>query len=314
VKSAAAGWPLPFSGSHIGVSFDIEGRPTAKGDEPTSDVDIVTPNFFNTLRIPILRGHDFADSDTSQRVVIVSESFAKKFFPNENPIGKHIKPGLSDGAHPVAMSEIIAVVGDVKQRSLTKDARPTFYLALAQCGITAPTLVLRSSGDPTALTTPLRLLVSSMNRDVPLYHVHTLDDLVAAAASNPRFTTLLLSSFAVMALLLSAIGLYAVLSYMVAQRTNEMGLRMALGAQRGDLLILILKRGLTLASIGLVVGLAASALLTRFISSQIYGIPAFDPVTYIVVTGLLISISLLASAAPAWRAARVDPMKTLREQ
>jgi putative ABC transport system permease protein len=212
------------------------------------------------------------------------------------------------------MSEIIAVVGDVKQRSLTKDARPTFYLALAQCGITAPTLVLRSSGDPTALTTPLRLLVSSMNRDVPLYHVHTLDDLVAAAASNPRFTTLLLSSFAVMALLLSAIGLYAVLSYMVAQRTNEMGLRMALGAQRGDLLILILKRGLTLASIGLVVGLAASALLTRFISSQIYGIPAFDPVTYIVVTGLLISISLLASAAPAWRAARVDPMKTLREQ
>ena len=165
-----------------------------------------------------------------------------------------------------------------------------------------------------ALSTPLRTLIGSVNRDVPLYHIHTLDDLVSTAAATPRFTTLLLSSFAVMALLLSAVGLYAVLSYMVAQRTNEMGLRMALGAQRGDVLKLILKRGLVLAGIGVMIGLGASAVLTRFISSQIYGVHAFDPVTYIVVTGLLTAISLLASAAPAWRAARVDPMKTLREQ
>jgi len=316
VKSAAAGWPLPFSGSNIGVGFEIEGRPTAVGEMPGASVRIVTPNFFNTLRIPLLHGRDFAPTDTgnSTPVVIVDQGFAAKFFPSENPIGKHIKPGIDDGVHPEAMREIIAVVGDVKQSSLTKDARPTYYLPLTQCGVSAPTLVLRTGGDPTTLTTPLRTLVGSLNGDVPLYHIHTLDDLLSAAASTPRFTTLLLTSFAVMALLLSAVGLYAVLSYMVAQRTNEMGLRMALGAQRGDVLALILKRGLTLACIGLVVGLAASALLTRFISSQIYGIHAFDPVTYVVVTALLVAISLLASAAPAWRAARVDPMKTLREQ
>jgi len=316
VKSAAAGWPLPFSGSNIGVGFDIEGRPTAVGEMPAADVRIITPNFFNTLRIPILRGRDFAatDSDTSAPVAIVSESFAKKYFPGEDAIGKHIKPGLGDGVHKEAMHEIVAVVGDIKQRSLTKDARPTFYLVLAQCGITAPTFVIRSNRDPVALTTPLRTLVGSVNRDVPLYHIHTLDDMLSTHETPRRFTTLLLSSFAAMALLLSAVGLYAVLSYMVAQRTNEMGLRMALGAQRGDVLKLILNRGLLLAGIGLVIGLGGSAVLTRFISSQIYGVHAFDPVTYIVVTALLTGISLLASIVPAWRAARVDPMKTLREQ
>jgi predicted permease len=316
VRSAAAGWPLPFSGSNIGVGFDIEGRPTAVGEMPGASIRIVTPNFFNTLRIPVLHGRDFAatDTGTSTPVVIVDQSFANKFFPGENPIGKHIKPGIGDGVHPPVMREIIAVVGDVKQSSLIKDVRPTYYLPLTQCGVNAPTLVLRTAGDPTALTAPLRTLIGSLNRDVPIYHVHTLDDLLSAAASAPRFTTLLLSSFAVMALLLSAIGLYAVLSYMVAQRTNEMGLRMALGARRGDVLKLILKRGLVLAGIGLVIGLAASAMLTRLIASQIYGVHAFDPITYISVTGLLIAISLLASAAPAWRAAQVDPMKTLREQ
>jgi putative ABC transport system permease protein len=316
VKSAAAGWPLPFSGSNIGVGFEIEGRPTAVGEMNAGDVRIVTPNFFNTLRIPIHNGRDFAatDTGTSAPVVIVSESFAKKFFPSENPIGKHIKPGIGDGVHPEAMHEIVAVVGDVKMNSLIKDARPTYYLALSQCGVNAPTLVMRTSGDPTALTTPLRTLIGSINRDVPIYHIHTLEDMVSVAASQPRFQTLLLSSFAVMALLLSAIGLYAVLSYMVAQRTNEMGLRIALGAQRGNVLALILKRGLVLAGIGLVIGLGAAAVLTRYVSSQIYGVHAFDPLTYIVVTVLLVVISVVASLAPAWRAARVDPMKTLREQ
>ncbi len=316
VKSAAAGWPLPFSGSSIGIGFDIEGRPTPVGDMPVARIRIITPNFFNTLRIPLVNGRDFAatDTGTSTPVVIVDQAFAQKFFPGENPIGKHIKPGISDGTHPEVMHEIIGVVGNVKGGSLTTEARPTYYLALSQCGVSAPSLVLRTNGESTALTTPLRTLMASMNRDVPIYHVHTLDDMLSSAASQPRFITLLLSSFAVMALLLSAVGLYAVLSYMVAQRTNEMGLRMALGAQRGDVLRLILKRGLVLAGIGLIVGLAASAVVTRFISSQIYGVRASDPVTYITVTGLLVVISLLASAAPAWRAARVDPMKTLREQ
>jgi len=316
VKSAAAGWPLPFSGDNIGVTFEIDGHPTAKADQPASDVRVVTPNFFATLRIPILRGRDFAvtDSGASTPVVIVSESWAKKFLPGEDPIGKHIKPGLSDGIHPDAMHEIVAVVGDIKQRSLIKDPRPTFYLPLAQCAVNSPTLVMRSSSDPAALATPLRSLVGSINRDVPIYHIHTLEDMLSSAASAPRFITLLLSSFAAMALLLSAVGLYAVLSYMVAQRTSEMGLRMALGAQRSDLLALILRRGLVLAAIGAAVGLAAAAVLTRLISSQLYGVGAFDPLTYAAVTMLLVAVSAAASLSPALRASRVDPMKTLRDQ
>jgi len=316
VKSAAAGWPLPFSGSNIGIGFDIEGRPTPVGDMPVARIRIITPNFFNTLRIPMVSGRDFAatDTSTSTRVVIVDQGFAAKFFPGENPIGKHIKPGISDGVHPEAMSEIIGVVGNVKGGSLTTDARPTYYLPLSQCGVSAPSLVLRTNGDPTMLITPVRTLIASMNRDVPLYHVHTLDDMVSAAASAPRFTTLLLSSFAAMALLLSAVGLFAVLSYMVAQRTNEMGLRLALGAQRGDVLALIVGRGLILSAIGVALGLSVSATVTRLISSQLYGVNAFDPLTYVGVTALLVAVSAAASLSPAWRASRVDPMKTLREQ
>jgi putative ABC transport system permease protein len=316
VRSVAAGWPLPFSDSQIGVDFQAEGHPTTEADRPVEHVTIVTPNFFNTLRIPILRGRDFTaqDSSTAPRVVIVSESFAHKYFPAEDVIGKHITAGLSDGVHKEAPSQVIAVVGDVKLHSLTKDSPPMFYLPLSQAGITGPSLVVRTAGDPAAIIPSVRAQVNSIDRSVPLYHVAALGDLLSDAVTGPRFTMLLLTSFAVMALLLSAVGLYAVLAYMVAQRTNEMGLRMALGAQRGDVLGLILKRGLRLAGIGLAIGLAASALLTRFVSSLLFGVRAFDPITYIAVSALLAFIALLASAAPALQAARVDPMQSLRDQ
>lgn len=316
VKSAAGGWPLPFSDDNIGVTFDAEGHPTAPEDRPASRLAIVTPNFFNTLRIPILRGRDFAatDSGTSPHVIIVSEGFARKFFPGENVIGKHITPGLSDGVHKKAPAEIIAVVGDIKPHNLTQAAPPMFYLPLSQEGIVAPSLVIRSSSDPTALIPSIREQLASINRNVPLYHVATLGDLVSDAASQPRFSMLLLASFAAMALLLAAVGLYAVLSYMVAQRTNEMGLRLALGAQRGDVLRLILKRGLTLAGIGIIAGLVASVGLTRFVSSLLYGVRTFDWPTYVMVTVVFLLISLAASAAPATRAANLDPGTTLREQ
>ena len=316
VKSIAAGWPLPFSDGGIGVDVDAEGHPTAPGDRPVVRTAVVTPNFFNTLRIPLLRGRDFAASDngTSPDVAIVSEGFARKYFPGEDVIGKHITPGLNDGIHKSGPREIIAVVGDVKLHNLTKDAPPMFYLPLTQMGVTAPSLVIRSEGDPAALIPSVRAQVNSLNRNVPLYHVAALGDLLADAAAQPRFQTLLLTSFAGMALLLSAIGLYAVLAYMVAQRANEMGLRIALGAQRRDVLLLILKRGLMLSGIGLIAGLAVSALLTRSVSSLLYGVHAFDPVTYIGVSALLTCIALLASTVPALQAARVDPIKTLHDQ
>jgi predicted permease len=316
VKSVAAGWPLPFSGSQIGIGFDIEGRPTAPGEEHEASVTIVTPNFFNTMRIPILHGRDFSSTDSGKApgVVIVSEGFARKFFPNEDPIGKHMKPGLSDDIHAPAMREIIAVVGDVKQRSLVRTSPPMYYLPLAQAGINAPDLVVRTEGDPGALISPVRAQMKNIDRNIPVYDAHALDDMVADSVSQPRFLVVLLASFASMALLLSAVGLYAVLSYLVSQRVNEIGLRLALGAQRADVLRLILKRGLSLAGVGLVVGLVAATGLTRLISSQLFGVRSFDALTYAGVTVLMILISVAASAAPALRASRVDPMKTLRDQ
>ncbi len=179
VRSAAAGWPLPFSDGSIGVDIDVEGHPTAPGDRPVVRTAIVTPNFFHTLGIPILRGRDFATTDKgkSPAVAIVSESFAQKYFPGEDPIGKHFTPGLDDGVHPKGARTVIAVVGDVKLRSLTKDAPAAFYLPLAQMGITAPSLVIRTAGDPAALIPAVRAEVNSINRSVPLYHVAALGDL-----------------------------------------------------------------------------------------------------------------------------------------
>lgn len=316
VKSVAAGWPIPLSGSAIGLSFQAEGHPTAAGDQPVARAAITTPGFFSTLRIPVLRGRDFSSTDAGKAplVAIVSESFAKKYFPGEDALGKHITPGLSDGVHGEGPRKIVGIVGDVKLNNLTSDAPPMFYLPFAQAEVTSPYLVVRTNGNPASVVAPLRAQISSIDRSVPVFRVHTMDDLLSDAASQPRFQMVLLTSFASMALLLAAIGLYAVLSYMVAQRTNEMGLRLALGAQRGDVLRLILERGLALATIGVVVGLIATAALTHFVASLLYGVSAFDWPTYLLVTAAFLLVSLAASAAPAMRAANVDPGRTLREQ
>jgi ABC-type antimicrobial peptide transport system permease subunit len=174
--------------------------------------------------------------------------------------------------------------------------------------------VIRSAGDLSALSSAVRSEVAALDRNVPVYDVHSYEDLVSRNAAQPRFQSMLLTSFAALALLLSAIGLYAVLSYMVAQRTLEIGVRMALGAQRSDVLALILRRGVGLAMLGLIVGMMLSVVLTRYMASMLYGIKPLDPTTLLSVTAILLVVSLIASTAPAWRAARLDPMKTLREQ
>jgi predicted permease len=315
VQAVAAGWPLPLEGGNIGISFDIEGRPTAPGDAPSEQVAVVTPDFFRTLRIPILSGRAFTPRDDPKGppVIIVNERFARKYFPGENPIGKHIKTDLSDGTTPVGMREIVGVAGNVKRRSLTTEAEPIQYLPYAQAIITSPPVAIRTAGDPTRLIAPLRAVLADADKDIPVYSVETLEEAASKAAAQPRFQTLLLGCFAGMALLLSSIGLYAVLSYMVAQRTSEIGVRMALGAQRADVLGMIVRRGLALALAGIAIGLAAAALLTRLMAGMLYGVEAFDPLTFAAVAGILLLVSLAASSAPAWRAAQLDPMRTLRD-
>jgi predicted permease len=316
VQSVAAGWPLAMGDGNIGISFQIEGREVPSSDQPSSQLSVVTPEYFQTMRIPVLSGRAFTPRDDYQRppVIIVNRQFAQKYFRGENPIGKRMQSDLGDGVFKSPMREVVGVVGNVKRHGLTEDAEAAYYLPYAQAVIMSPTLAIRTTGDPWRLANAVRGQVAGLDASVPLYRVGTLEEAVYKAAGQPRFQTLLLACFAGMALLLSAVGLYAVLSYLVVQRTREIGLRMALGAQPTDVMGWILRRGLGLSAAGLVIGLAVSALLTRYLQKMLYHVEPFDPLTLAAVTGLLLAVSLTASALPAHRASRVDPMNTLREQ
>lgn len=316
MKAVSAGWPLPFSNSYATVSIAIEGKPVAKGDEPSEAVGVVMPGYFETMRIPLLSGRTFTEHDglKSAPVIIINQAFAAKYFPRENPIGKHVRADLGDDVFEHPMREVVGVVGNTKHLGLTTDAAPAYYLPYAQAVITNPYLVIRYNSDPGRLANTLRRIVSQMDPDVPVYQVATLDTYLSKSAAQPRFQTWLLGCFAAVALLLSAIGLYSLLSYIVVQRAFEIGLRMAIGAQRADVLRMFLERGLRLAVTGLVIGLAVSALLTRFLGHMLYGVRPLDAVTFATVSVVLLAVSALASFAPAWRASRLEPMKTLHDQ
>ena len=316
VESASAGWPLPLTGNGMRISFDIEGHSLPQGDRNAARVSIARPGFFQTMRIPLLRGRDFQSTDDAKAnpVVIVSQSFARKYFSDVDPIGKHITPGLSDGTVKNGPREIVGIVADVKAGHLTEEVTPEYYLPFAQAVVTSPKLVIRTVVDPVSLIAPLRAQVAAIDRNLPVYDAKTIDDLVTQAAAQPRFQALLLSLFAAMALLLSAVGLYGLLSYLVVQRTLEIGVRIALGAQRGSVLGMFLRRGLTLGCVGLAIGMAVSLLLTRVMSGLLFGVRPFDPVTFVMVSGIMLLVSLIASSVPAYRAATLDPMTTLRDQ
>jgi len=316
VQSVSAGWPLPLSGAEVNIGFEIEGRPNEPGAEPSEHLGVATPDFFRTMRIPLVAGREFRAEDDAKAggVMIVNEAFARKYFHGENAVGKRIKPGISDGAYKSTMREIVGVVGSVKRAGLTAEADPQYYLPWAQALITWPTITIRAAGDPSNLIGGARAAIAEVDRGIPVYRAATLENIVHKAAAEPRFQTILFGAFATMALFLAGIGLYAVLSYMVVQRSGEIGVRMALGAQRGDVLGLILGRGARLAGAGLAIGLAASVVLTRQMSGMLYGVRPLDPVTLAVVSAILLAVSIAASLAPAYRAARVDPMRVLRDQ
>jgi len=317
VQAASAGWPLPLSSSHATISVGIEGRPMAPGDLPSETIAVVMPGFFETLRIPLLSGRTFTNHDGLQGtpVAIINQAFAKKYFPGQNPIGLHIQPAFGDDSRfDHSKREIVGVVGDVKRAGLTADADPEYYLPLAQALISDPYLTIRTNRDPASIESAVRAAVHRMDKSAPVYQVQTMEDYVSQSEAQPRFQTVLLSCFAGIALLLSAIGLYGLLSYIVTQRTFEIGLRMAIGAQRSDVMRMILRRGLRLTLTGLVVGVAASALLTNFLSRMLYGVKPLDPLTFATVSIVLLAVSAVASFLPAWRASRLEPMKTLRDQ
>jgi len=316
VLSASAGWPVPLGHENATVSFSIEGRPIASGDEPSESLGLAMPGYFETMRIPLIAGRTFGEQDglKGSPTIIINRAFAEKYFPRENPLGKGIQPGLGDDVFEHPVRKIVGVVGDIKHKGLTTSADPQFYVPYAQGVVTNPYIVIRTSGDPAPMESALRDAVREMDKSVPVYQVSTLEEYVSKSAARPRFQMFLLTGFAAIALFLAAIGLYGLLSYMVVQRTLEIGLRMALGAQRADVLGMIVRRGLTLALIGVGAGVGISAIITRLLSGLLYGIRPTDPVTFAATAGLLLLVSVAASSVPAFRAARMDPMKTLREQ
>ncbi len=316
VKSASAGWPMPMSGNSASISFTVEGHPVAKADHPSEAIGLALPGYFETMRIPLIAGRTFAaqDGPKGPPVAIVNQAFAKKYFAGVNPVGKHMTADLGDGALNSPVREIVGVVGNIKRQGITAESDPEYYLPWSQAVITTPFLCIRTSGNPENLQAAVITTIARMDPAVPVYQVHDLDFYISQSSAQPRFQTLLVTSFAAMALLLAAIGLYGLLSYIVQQRSMEIALRLAVGAQRGEVLGLVLKRGMALAAIGVMVGLGIAAGLSRFMATLLYGVQPVDPLTFTAVSLLLLLVALAASLAPAYRAAQADPMITLRNQ
>ena len=314
VRSATSVIPLPLSGDLFSISFETEGRPVAKGDQPSADFFAINGGYFKTLGVRILKGRDFDTRDDAKApgVIIVNQTFAEKFFPGENPIGKRIKPGISTDENKPAMREIVGVVADVRNRNLSSDLRPGYFLPVAQIPFNQMTVMVRTTGDPHSLITAVQNEVHSMDREVPVFNIKTMDEHIAVTVATPRFNTTLLAIFAVVALILTIVGLYGVMSYAVAQRTNEIGIRMALGARVIDVLMLVFKQGIMLVLVGEAIGLAGAFALTRLIRGLLFGVTPTDLTTFIAVAGILAAVALLATWIPARRAARVDPLVALR--
>ncbi len=249
-------------------------------------------------------------------MLIINEALARKHFPNEDPLGKRIRPGFSTVpvTEETGLREVIGVAADVKQQTLQGAAQPEFYFAQAQMPLSTMTVVARTSSDPRALVNAARDAVQSLDPKAPLYGVSTVEELLGRSVASPRFNTLLLGLFAAVALILTAVGLYGVISCSVSQNTHEIGIRVALGAQPGDVFKLIVGQGMFLTLVGIVIGLAAAYWLTRLMASLLYGVGATDPWTFAGVAVLLVSIAFIACYLPARRATRVDPLIALRSE
>jgi predicted permease len=316
VQSASAGWPLPMSSSTATISFNISGRPIARGDEPSESLGVAMPGYFETMRIPLVAGRTFDERDglAGPPAIVVNQAFARKYFAGQSPLGQHIQVRLGDETFNSPVREVVGVVGDVRSRSLATAALPQFYLPYAQAVVTNPYMVVRTAFDPAAIERAVLSAIHEFDRTLPVYQVAPMDRYLSDSAAQPRFQAFLLTCFAGIGLALAAIGLYGLLSYTVVQRTSEIGLRMALGAQRSDVLGMIVRRGLTLALLGTAAGLIVSVGLVRLIAGLLFQTQPLDPLTFLLTSALLLLVGIAASSIPAFRAAFLDPTRTLRQQ
>ncbi|HEV2386543.1 MAG TPA: ABC transporter permease [Candidatus Acidoferrales bacterium] len=317
VRAAGVLWPLPLSHSHIDLTFSVVGHPTARADQPDADIRFAGPGTFRIMGIPLEEGREFTEQDSRNAapVAVVNQAFVEKFFPGQDPIGQRIVPDVSDHhVDQVPPYEVIGVVGNVKSRNLSDAAPAEFYLPYSQVMISGLTTEVRTAVAPQALASAVRGVVASIDPDIPVYDVETMEQYVGAAVAQPRFSMLLLSLFAGLALVLTALGLYGVISYAVAQQTHEFGVRMALGAAPGDVRRQVLMGGARLALAGIVIGLAGALGVTRLLHAMLFGVSASDPATFAAVAAALAAVALAASYLPARRATRVDPVVALRQE
>jgi putative ABC transport system permease protein len=312
VEQAAWVTRLPLSGGRAGSLFLVEGRPAESATVSTVEPILATPTYFETLSIPILHGRNLSDADNEKAppVIVVNDAFAKKYFPGEDPIGRRIRPGGPASTAP--WFTIVGIVGDVRTTALDTTPTPQLYRSVWQASGLSMALAVRVTRDPASISRAVVAAIHSIDRELPLYAMQPMDEVLRASTAERRFAMIVVSVFAGLALVLSAIGIYGVLSYIVHQRTSEIGLRMALGAETGSVLRLVLGEGLLLAGTGIGIGLAGAWLVGQAVASMLFGIGPMDPLSFVGISLLLTIVAIAACAVPAVRAMRIDPLLALR--
>jgi len=312
-RSAGLVTALPITGG-ASTDFTIEGRPVpATNDEPSADIRSADPGYFRTMGIPLLAGREFtgADNSTARRVIVVNQTMVKQYWPNDSPIGQHVT--MKDWGPPLT-GEIVGVVGDVKTNGLDEAVGPMIYWPHFQFPELFNTIVVRSDGEPSRLLPAVKGAIWAVNKNQAISKIGTMKQVLSESLARRRLYMILLGVFAGAALLLAGVGIYGMVSYSVSQRIREMGIRIAIGAEHGDLLRLVLGHGARVALLGIGIGIAAALGLTRLMTSLLFGVSATDPLTFVGVAGLLTLVALAASLLPARRAMRVDPMVALRHE
>jgi putative ABC transport system permease protein len=309
VKSVGAISYLPLTGLATSTSFNLATKPLPPSESPGTEVRPITPGYFNAMGIPLLKGRAFDERDgANSRVVIINETLARKFFPGQDPIGQQ----LIVSWEPEVADEIIGIVGDIKETALEQEPNPAVYWPHPREPYPFMNYVIRSAIDPTTLSAAAAREIHALDPDQPVADVRTLDQVVAKSIARPRFNALLLAIFAGVALVLSSVGIYGVMNYSATQRTQEIGIRMALGAKPGDILRLVVGHGMKLTAVGIAIGVIASLALTRVMTNLLFGVTATDLPTFLGVSALLTAVALLANYIPARRATRVSPVVALR--
>jgi len=315
VTNAAFAFSLPIDGSNWNSIFIVADKPVPpRAQLPSAAFTPVSTGYFETMGMRLVRGRffDATESATSPKVTVVNESLARRLWPGEDAVGKRLKQGWPET--PSAWREVVGVVGDVKFNGVTADTPMQAYLPLVHEPSRSLAIIARTSGDPAALGPAIEGVVQQLNKDLPLFQIRTMDDMLGTSIARQRMSMMVFVVFAVVALTLASVGLYGVVAHGVTERTHEIGVRIALGAEQRHVLGLVVRQGLSMALVGTAIGVAGSVALARWIQGLLFGVTATDPVTIAAVVATLLSVALVACYVPAWRATRVDPTMALRAE